>query len=77
MTIDNLKEKIDQLIQSTPLAGIPDDLKLLLQSQLQSLLTNANLVSREEFDVQAEILQRTKSNLAALETRISELENKL
>ena len=39
-------------------------------------LTRLDLVSREEFDVQTQVLLRTREKLALLEQRISELENR-
>ena len=36
--------------------------------------TKMDLVTREEFDVQQEVLARTREQLAALETRLTELE---
>jgi len=42
----------------------------VLQSQLASL----DLVTREEFDVQANVLKRTREKLAALEQRLAGLE---
>ena len=39
-------------------------------------LTRLDLVSREEFDVQTQVLLRTREKLALLEQRMSELENR-
>lgn len=44
--------------------------KAVLQSQLSKL----DLVSRQEFDVQAALLERTQSRLATLEARLKELD---
>jgi hypothetical protein len=44
---------------------------------LQSQLTRLDLVNREEFDVQTQVLLRTREKLALLEQRMSELESKL
>jgi ubiquinone biosynthesis accessory factor UbiK len=46
--------------------------KAVLQSQLSKL----DLVSRQEFDVQAALLERTQSRLATLEARLKELETR-
>jgi len=35
-----------------------------------------DLVTREEFDIQTEVLKRTREKLGALETRLAELEAK-
>jgi BMFP domain-containing protein YqiC len=47
--------------------------KAVLQAQLGKL----NLVSRQEFDVQAAILERTQAKLTAMEARLKEIEAKL
>ena len=44
---------------------------------VQSALEKMDLVSREELDVQEKVLQRTREKLEALESRITELEQKL
>ena len=49
-----------------------DKLKLVLEGLLQKL----EMVSREEYDVQAEVLQRTRQRLEQLEQRIALLEKK-
>jgi BMFP domain-containing protein YqiC len=41
---------------------------------LQSQLTRLDLVSREEFDVQTQVLLRTREKLALLEQRLNDLE---
>ena len=46
------------------------------RSLLQSGLTKLNLVTREEFDIQANVLARTRQKLEALEKRVALLENK-
>ncbi len=43
---------------------------------LQSQLTRLDLVSREEFDVQTQVLLRTREKLALLEQRLNDLENR-
>jgi BMFP domain-containing protein YqiC len=44
---------------------------------LQAQLAKLDLVSRQEFDVQAALLARTQAALATLEARLKELEAKL
>ncbi|TDQ37092.1 accessory factor UbiK family protein [Thiopseudomonas denitrificans] len=52
-----------------------------LEKQLKHLLQNAlgklDLVSRDEFDGQMLVLQRTRQRLEALESRVQELEQQL
>jgi len=52
---------------------IEGNFKAILQAQLSKL----DLVSRQEFDVQAALLARTEASLASLEARLKELEAKL
>lgn len=51
-----------------------EDIEKKIRQTLQSQLTRLDLVSREEFDVQTQVLLRTREKLALLEQRLSELE---
>jgi BMFP domain-containing protein YqiC len=44
---------------------------------LQSTFAKLDLVTREEFDVQASVLARTRAKVEALEKQVAELEQKL
>ena len=48
-----------------------------VRSLVQSALSRLDLVSREDFDAQTEILQRTRKRVAALETAVEELTREL
>lgn len=74
LNTDQIRGHLEQLLQQGPLAGLTADMRLLLQSQISALLQKADLVSREEFDVQRESLQRTQARLAELEERLTQLE---
>jgi hypothetical protein len=50
------------------------DLEQNFKAVLQSGLARFDLVTREEFDVQAAVLKRTREKLAALEERLAALE---
>jgi hypothetical protein len=52
------------------------DLEQNFKGVLQSQLAQLDLVTREEFDVQATVLRRTREKLATLEARLAELEQK-
>lgn len=71
--IDELARK---LAASLPegVAGLKQDAQRNFKSVLQSALTHMDLVSREEFEVQAGVLQRTREKLDALEQRLAKLE---
>ncbi|MEF9004599.1 ubiquinone biosynthesis accessory factor UbiK [Escherichia coli] len=51
-----------------------EDVEKKIRQTLQAQQTRLDLVSREEFDVQTQVLLRTREKLALLEQRISELE---
>ncbi len=61
-----------------PPAGeqLKDDLKKNFLTALNAALGRMNLVTREEFDVQQAVLQRTRQKLEVLEKQIAELEAK-
>jgi BMFP domain-containing protein YqiC len=50
------------------------DLERNVRAMLSSAFSRMDLVSREEYDVQVQVLARTREKLAALEARIAELE---
>ncbi len=53
-----------------------DDVEKKIRQTLQAQLVRLDLVSREEFDVQTQVLLRTREKLALLEQRLTELENR-
>ena len=67
---EDLSSKIRDITKSSP-AG---DLEKNLRALLQGAFTKLELVSREEFDVQAELLRRTRQKLEMLEAKQAELE---
>lgn len=78
--MDPKKPNIDELARRLADA-LPGGLKALradaeqnFRAVLQAGLSRLDLVTREEFDVQAAVLQRTREKLAALEARLAALE---
>lgn len=75
-------KKIEQLArqvhESMPkgIRDFGDDVEKKIRQTLQSQLTRLDLVNREEFDVQTQVLLRTREKLATLEQRIAELESR-
>ena len=55
---------------------LKSDLEKNFRAVLQSNLERLDLVTREEFEVQAQVLARTRQKLEALEARVAELEGK-
>lgn len=62
--------------RASPLRNLGQDLEANFKAVLQAQLAKLDLVSRTEFDVQAALLGRTQSALAAMEQRLKEIEAK-
>lgn len=58
------------------LQGLQGDLERNLRGALEAALRQLQLVSREEFELQQAVLQRTREKLEALEARVAALEAK-
>ncbi|MDO9151880.1 MAG: accessory factor UbiK family protein [Methylotenera sp.] len=70
--INEISNKIKEVVASSPLADVEKNLNALLKSAF----TKMELVTREEFEVQAEVLRHTREKLDLLEARLAELEGK-
>ena len=68
--LEELSARLSAVIAASPAADIEKNARALLASFFSRL----DLVSREEFDVQAQVLQRTREKLDALEKRVAQLE---
>ena len=66
-----------RLLAKVPAAArnIQADLEENFRAVLRASLARLDLVSRDEFDVQAKVLERTRARLEALEARVQELES--
>jgi len=75
----NLDDLARQLAENVPenLRSIGDDLQRSFKTLLQSGLDRMELVTREEYDVQKAVLERTREKLEGLEERLTELEESL
>ena len=71
-----IEELAKKLADSVPdsVRAIRSDLEDGFQSVLQTGLSKLDLVTREEFEVQQAVLQRTREKLEVLEKRLSEIE---
>ena len=76
-------KSINQLVDKLS-AAIPDSVKTVksdidsnIRAVLESSLRQMNLVSREEFDVQTALLERTREKLQQLEQQLDELSQKI
>lgn len=70
--INELSNKIKDLMQSSPMSELDDNLHALIQGAL----TKMDLVSREEFDIQSALLLRSQQQLRDLEEKITALEQR-
>ncbi len=68
--LDELSERLSDLIASSPAKDFEKNARALLTQGFAKL----DLVTREEFDVQLELLVKTQERLAALEARVAALE---
>ncbi len=71
--IDDLARRLAGSVPES-VAALRRDLEQNFKGVLQGGLAKFDLVTREEFDVQAAVLKRTREKLAALEKRIAEIE---
>ena len=55
--------------------SMADEAEGKIKQVLQAQLSKLDFVSREEFDVQSQVLIRTREKLEAMEERIAQLEN--
>lgn len=69
--LEDLSLKIRELAKNSP-AG---DMEKNARALLQGAFTKLELVSREEFEVQSEVLRVTREKLEALQARVTQLEN--
>lgn len=69
-TLDELAARIGRAFENSPAKDIEKNVKALLQSGLSRL----DFVSREDFDVQVEVLRKTREKVERLEARVAELE---
>lgn len=71
--IDEVAARLTEVLAASPARDVEKNLK----AALTGLFSRLDLVSREEFDVQAQVLADTEAKLRALEARISRLEGEV
>ena len=70
-------EELDRRMKEVLAQSPAKDLERNLRALLTSAFSRLDLVTREEFDVQREVLARTRAKLEALEARVAELEKQV
>ena len=71
--LEDLADRLGQLLPEGA-QEMRADFERNAKSMLQSTLSRMDLVTREEFDVQADVLARTREKVEALEERVATLE---
>lgn len=71
--IDEINAKVSEILQNSPAKDIEKNVRVMLSGAFSRL----DLVTRDEFDIQQEVLQRTREKLTALETKVAELEARM
>lgn len=67
---NDLADKLHEAVDNSPAKDVEKNIRALLAQGFAKL----DLVTREEFDVQTQVLARAREQLTALEVRIAELE---
>ena len=67
--IEELTQRISQLLPGN-VSVLKEDLETNIRSLLQSTLSKMNLVTREEFDIQTALLERTREKLDQIEKQL-------
>ena len=70
--IQEISDKIREIIKNSPI----DDMENNINALLRSMFTKLDLINREEFDIQSEVLKKTRLKLEALEAKLKALETK-
>ena len=70
--LDEVNDRLRAVLAQSPAADLEKNLKAFLASVFSRL----DLVTREEFDVQREVLARTRAKLQELEAKLAALEKK-
>ena len=69
---EDFSARLSAIVAASPVADVEKNARALLATFFSKL----DLVSREEFDIQAQVLQRTREKIKALEERVARLEGR-
>jgi BMFP domain-containing protein YqiC len=69
---EEINERVRAILAQSPAADIEKNMRAMLAG----LFSRLDLVTREEFDVQQQVLARTREKLSQLEAKVAELENR-
>lgn len=71
--LNDLQSRVSELLKNSPARDVERNVRAMLSQGFSKL----ELVTREEFDAQTQVLARTRARLEELERRVAELEQKL
>jgi BMFP domain-containing protein YqiC len=71
--LNDIDRRMREVFAQSPAADLEKNLRALLASFFSRL----DLVTREEFDIQRQVLLRTREKITRLEAQVAELERKL
>lgn len=71
--IEEINSKVSEILQNSP----AKDVERNVRAALSGVFSRLDLVTRDEFDVQQNVLQRTREKLTQLEAKVTELEQRL
>ncbi len=74
--IDELTRRLSDVLPKGT-QELQRDIEKNVKTVLQSTFSRLDLVTREEYEVQSQVLARTRAKLEALEKQVAELEKKL
>ena len=69
--LDEIVTKVNELLAQSPVKDVEKNLRVMLSG----IFTRMDLVTRDEFEVQQEVVKRTREKLTMLEARMAGLEN--
>lgn len=69
---EEINERMKAIFAQSPAADIEKNMRAMLSG----LFSRLDLVTREEFDVQQQVLIRTREKLSQLEAKVAELEKR-
>ncbi|MGP1956364.1 MAG: accessory factor UbiK family protein [Arsenophonus sp. NC-PE1-MAG3] len=77
--VKKIEQVVRQIKETLPeeILNLGEDLDKKLKGGLQYQLEKFNLVSREEFDIQTQVLLKTREKIVQMEKRIEQLEKRL
>ena len=71
--IEEINSKVSDILQNSP----AKDVEKNVRAAMSGVFSRLDLVTRDEFDVQQHVLQRTREKLTQLEAKVAELEQQL